>query len=70
MNMIALFNFIPNYCPLCGKNIRPYGSLATADYLEGLSHTCSCGLHYQYIKDKTILDALEQEESDMPLYLD
>ncbi len=67
--MIAIFDFIPSHCPACGKNIRPYGSFPTADYLEGASHTCSCGVHYQFIKTESLLEVAEQEGSDMAFYI-
>ena len=54
---IALYNFVPHYCPQCGKEIKfilvPY---AWADFTAQKSHTCpACGTKYQFVQDTDLL---------------
>jgi hypothetical protein len=68
MNNIALYNFVPNYCPHCGAPTH-LNDLLTPDELAwkmlpratdlncGASHTCKCGVSYQKIETPTALEA-------------
>lgn len=76
--MIALYDFIPKHCPNCGvptgldrrptleerkHHIRPAG-----DYLHGASHTCDCGLSYQFAQSDTLLEA-SRKDGDLAQYV-
>ena len=43
--MKATFDFIPGYCPSCGKQLNLTG-WAYDDYQAGNPYTCDCGLHF------------------------
>ena len=57
---IALFDFLPNFCPGCGKhfkwtrNMEKRGS-SVSDWEGGASHSCDCGVGYQKVNTKTAL---------------
>ena len=44
--MQARFDFIPGFCPNCGKAINLTGA-SLDDYYNGVSFTCDCGLAFQ-----------------------
>lgn len=48
--MKALFDFIPAYCPNCGRNLGETfkNRYALLDYQAKVGHTCDCGLKFQY----------------------
>lgn len=41
---LSLMNFPPSHCPACGKDIV----VDAGDWIAGASHTCECGMSYQY----------------------
>jgi hypothetical protein len=59
MMKLALFNYIPAYCPNCGKSLESsfQDKLAKQDFYSGTSHSCDCGLKYAYVDTDTIYDA-------------
>jgi len=63
-NMNALYDFIPGFCPNCGKKAS---SFTIADYYTHLTHFCSCGLNYQLISQQGLLEAAGKE-GDLPKF--
>jgi transcription elongation factor Elf1 len=63
--MIAVYDFVPSFCPNCGKEIdltgrAPGGYWRDADYNAGASHECQgCGLMYQRAAREDILTAAD-----------
>jgi len=57
--MIALFDFIPVYCPNCGYKFSIKGDiLNTTDYNLHCSCGCrQCGLQFQYTHTANLLEA-------------
>ena len=54
---IALYNFVPHYCPHCGKEIK-ISSVPDAwmDYTGQASHTCpACNTKYQFVRNADLL---------------
>ena len=47
--MIALFDFIPSFCPNCGQKFSiKDDKYCRQDFWGGCAHTCSkCGMHFQ-----------------------
>jgi hypothetical protein len=72
--MIAVYDFVPNYCPNCGAKIElkgraPGGWWRDADYHAGASHSCDCGLLYQKADREDILKAADAyEHGDLRQY--
>lgn len=78
--MLAIYNFVPSYCPNCGQaiDLKGYGGdgyepgsryRKDADYRAGCSHYCpKCNLGYQYANRQNILDAAEASGGDMKQY--
>lgn len=67
--MIALYNFIPHFCPNCGTEIHFKGPFALSDYTGGASHFCKgCELHYARVSSKALIDASKQE-TDLAQYV-
>lgn len=77
--MIALFDFVPRYCPNCGKDtrlLRPAteaerrnGITSYGDFLAGASHAClSCGMKYQYADKAEMLKAAANSGGDLKQY--
>ena len=53
---IALYNFVPHYCPFCGKGISFADHLGRNDYHAQTSHTCpACLTKYQYVRNTDLL---------------
>lgn len=62
--MLAVYDFIPSYCPNCGAKINlkgkdPHGFWRDADYNAGASYQCDCGLMYQRTHRESILVAAD-----------
>jgi hypothetical protein len=65
--MIALFDFLPNFCPNCGaetvgsfeqtESDRQCGLHPHHDYNFGASHSCDCGLMFQKCDTQAMIDA-------------
>ena len=53
--MIMLVDFIPFCCANCG---RVFG-IFVSDWHAHCSHTCECGMHFQYVKTDDLLNASE-----------
>lgn len=54
--MIALFDFLPAYCPNCGKEIKLHKD-CKAEYQHGVSMQCrNCGLSYQLAQRPAMLE--------------
>lgn len=69
MNMIALYDAIPSYCPQCGTPVLLVDQMAKTDALNRCSHKCrSCGLGWQLADRNLMLDAAEQSGGDMGRY--
>lgn len=67
-NNIALYNFVPKFCPNCGAPTHLKDPLTDdekawkmlprdTDYKCGASHSCKCGVSYQQIDTSTALEA-------------
>lgn len=68
--MIALFNFIPYFCPGCGKTLPLRASrIDHAEYYDGVSHSCSCGLSFAYADKNILLDAAKEQGGDLNDYM-
>lgn len=64
--MIALFDFVPQFCPNCGEPILRGDK---RDYMTRCSHVClDCGLHFQLAVRKHILVAASQSGGDLEKY--
>lgn len=65
--MIALFDFIPTYCPSCGKRLFPERPPhdAIRDYREAREpHTCpACGLRFQFCDTADLVRAAQNENA-------
>lgn len=58
--MIALFDFVPTYCPNCGTKLN-----LGADYLRKASHTCKCGMGFQLAEHEPMIQAAEKSGGDL-----
>lgn len=54
--MIAVFDFIPGHCPNCGHQLNFTAKYAASDYLAKNAHTCDCGMKFQFVETKKILE--------------
>lgn len=53
---IALYDFLPAYCPNCGKEIKMHRD-SCAEYWQGVSQQClNCSMAYQYTPRKAMLE--------------
>jgi len=66
--MLALFNFIPRFCPNCGAAAicESIKDEVWAYRLRAVC-TCECGMHYQSARTDAIIKAAEDSEGDMHL---
>jgi hypothetical protein len=63
--VIALFTFLPSFCPNCGRRGRITG-LVHADFDAFASFSCvDCGLDYQRVDEEHALDAAEAAGGDL-----
>lgn len=54
--MLAVFSFIPNFCPSCGEKTKIKNhSEKKMDYVAGAGFECTCGLKYQSCEKEDIL---------------
>lgn len=65
-NMVL--NFIPNFCPNCGAHLDFAGPGARQDFMSGCSHSCNCGMRFQYAQTSEILNAATGSGGDMEYY--
>jgi transposase-like protein len=64
--MIALFTFVPMFCPHCGRKIDLKDTCVRQDYEAKASFHClDCNLNYQYVDATTALDAAEKAGGDL-----
>lgn len=63
--MIALYNFVPKFCPYCGTKTRWANDRELWDYNMRIVKTCSCGLHHQRASTDAILHASHESEGDL-----
>ena len=66
--MIALFDFLPTYCPHCGERLPFDDALARIDFDYSNSHSCDCGLAFQKATTKTLRDAAKASGGDLNRY--
>ena len=67
--MIALYDFIPAFCPYCGHETQLRGPEQSRDYLGHASHSCPrCGVHFAYCHTEALSKTAESEGSDLPQY--
>jgi len=60
--MIALYNFTPTYCPFCGEKILVKWNVEQmANWYAHLTHACPCGVQFQYVKTRHLVEAGAQE---------
>jgi hypothetical protein len=54
--IIGVFDFVPTYCPNCGKELHTASKLNVQDYLAGCAMSCrECGFQYQLVKTEPII---------------
>jgi hypothetical protein len=55
-----ILNFIPAFCPACGKetNIKN-DKFSRSDFNSGCSFSCSCGVQYQRLDFEHVREKLE-----------
>lgn len=69
--MIALFDFMPRFCPSCGEPQSWKDSGDVRDFYAGCSFTCrKCGLHFGAAKPEPMLEANAAAGGDMRLNAD
>jgi len=62
MPVLFIMNEIPNYCPMCGRQLQ----VCENDFYGFCSHTCpKCKAHFQYARTGDILDAADKSGGDM-----
>lgn len=77
--MIALYDFVPRFCPNCGTPTkldrkatheeRMYHIEPDADFKAGASHSClNCGLHYAQAIHHEMLKCATASNSDLHYY--
>jgi hypothetical protein len=68
--MIALFNFLPLFCPSCGvpTHLDHPSNNMIAQYKARQTITCSCGLRYQLAERVDLLRAATASGGDMLNY--
>ena len=77
--MLAIYDFIPNFCPNCGRDAGLDGYAPCfitagkhyrrdADYNALAAHSCECYLVFQKADTQAILDAAENSGGDMKQY--
>lgn len=70
MKNIALYNFIPNHCPNCGKEININNSrYAVRDFQVGASHECNCGLYFAHASTESLKKTASENDSDLARYV-
>lgn len=65
--MIALYDFIPRYCPYCGQATSVTGDPASvADFSSGFSFRCAhCNLVYQKAHSRQLLRLARESGGDL-----
>lgn len=79
--MIALFDFIPRFCPNCGKPLgvanaptsedRKYHTHPAQDFNAFASHHCAsthCDLQFQKCETALLVDAADKTGGDLKQY--
>lgn len=61
---VAIFNFLPRYCPNCGKR-RTWHDHYVRDWNARCSFVCDCGLRYQLVDTPKILNAARADGGDL-----
>lgn len=82
MSLIALYNFVPHYCPNCGQPTTLFRESnlakamggpvvrADADYRVGASHSCKCGVMFAMAEPEHLKDAADASGSDLSQYIE
>ena len=68
---VALFTFVPSFCPNCGRSLEIImkDRYQLHDYLHSVSFSCSCGLYHEYITEDTVQDIrVDGQELDVVRY--
>lgn len=71
-NRIALFNFVPSYCPNCGERIYPpyRNAFNRLEYLANVTHHClKCDTQYQLTDTAHLLAAATASGGDLSQYI-
>lgn len=65
--MIAAFDFVPEYCPNCGRKLGPWDRYGLDDLLNyHCAHTCQgCGMHFVALSTGALIKAADAEDSDL-----
>lgn len=58
--MIALFDFIPEWCPNCGAPLG-MGGTNLIDYQDHSPFTCDCGLVFKKVSEQVTRAQVERE---------
>jgi hypothetical protein len=68
--MLALMDFLPDYCPKCGVKHAPWSAYGREDWHAGASHQClSCRLMYARADTDAMLEAADKSNSDLSRYV-
>lgn len=74
--MIALYDFIPGYCPNCGKRLvwidstSEKAGIDVTDYLDHCCFVCDCGVHSQKAATDRLRRTATVSGGDLAKYLD
>jgi hypothetical protein len=66
--VIAIFDFLPAFCPQCGEEVLRRGVRALEDYFEHGTQRCGCGLMFQLAETGDIAYAAELSGGDLHRY--
>ena len=67
--MYAVMDFIPRFCPSCGKELNIHKEqYRKDDWHTGASQGCDCGLHFAASTRSAILTAADAVNGDMRQY--
>jgi hypothetical protein len=66
---IFILNFVPTHCPRCGAPLNLHGH-EMQEFYSGCSHSCSCGVHFQYTPTKCLVKLVKETSGDMLNYIE
>jgi len=66
--MIALYDFVPKYCPNCGEPVVLRRGLELSDYYAKCSFSCDCGVGMQKANADELRKAAQNSGGDLADY--
>lgn len=68
--MIALLDFVPKFCPVCGTPFSLISHDQIPDFFSGASFGCqkNCGITYAYAETQVLRIAATSAGSDLARY--